>query len=159
MLLQLQRSQVACYASTTSTQCFILGEVSRSGPLTLAELGRRLALDKGWVSRAVDSLEREGLLTKLPSETDRRTIVISLSRDGEQRYTELNRVLSEQSDRVLGRIPRTDRPGVYQALRQLHEALQAESANVIAAKAGQASCEPEGGFSREPARPAKRRSR
>lgn len=129
ILLQLQRTEVACCGGTTSTQCFILGEVGRAGSLTLADLGRRLALDKGWISRAVDLLEQDGFLIKLSSETDRRTIVISLSRAGERRFAELDRVLNDQLDRVLGHISRAERIGVDRALVQLHEALQSEASN------------------------------
>src|SRR5438132_4007654 len=59
-----QREQVACCNGTTSTQCLILTEVGRNSPLTLADLGRRTSLDKGWLSRAVETLVQEGLLTK-----------------------------------------------------------------------------------------------
>src|SRR6185436_20853149 len=87
--LQMQRTSIACCGGTTSTQCFILTELGRSGTITLAELGRRLGLDKGWTSRAVDSMARAGLLVKTPSDTDRRTLNISLSPSGEARYAEL----------------------------------------------------------------------
>src|SRR5712691_1092906 len=40
-----QREQVACCHETTSTQCLILTEVGRNGPLTLADLGRRTSLE------------------------------------------------------------------------------------------------------------------
>ena len=36
--------------------------------MTLAELGRRLRLDKGWVSRTAEVLSQQGLLTKQPVE-------------------------------------------------------------------------------------------
>jgi DNA-binding MarR family transcriptional regulator len=138
-LLQLQRAQVACCARTTSTQCFILGEVGRNGELTPIELGRRLALDRGWISRAVDSLVDEGLLQKRPHESDGRSVVLSLTREGERRYAELNRILNQHADGVLRRIPRSDRPLIDRALRQLHGALQAEAAGEGAGRGG---CDP-----------------
>jgi DNA-binding MarR family transcriptional regulator len=137
-LLQLQRAQVACCARTTSTQCFILGEVGRNGELTPIELGRRLSLDRGWISRAVDSLVDEGLLHKQPHQSDGRSVVLSLTREGERRYAELNRILNQHAEGVLRRIPRADRPVVDHALRQLHGALQAEAA---ADGAGCGGCE------------------
>lgn len=140
LLLQLQRTQVASCSGTTSTQCFILGEIGRAGSLTLAELGRRLALDKGWLSRAVDSLEHEGLVNKLLGEADRRTIVISLSRDGKARYEELNRILNRQSAQVLSRVPSKNRPAIYDSLKHLYDALQAEAASVASPREKQSSC-------------------
>src|ERR671916_780585 len=78
--LQLQRLCVASCGDTSSTQCFILGEVYRSGPLTQADLGRRLALDKSWTSRAVEALVQDGLLVKESAPEDRRAVLISLSK-------------------------------------------------------------------------------
>src|SRR5918997_2606703 len=88
--LQLQRACVASCGDTSSTQCFILGEVHRSGPVTQADLGRKLALDKSWISRAVEALVQEGLLVKESAPDDRRTVVISLSRAGKKRAEELD---------------------------------------------------------------------
>src|SRR5262249_44565492 len=81
-----QREQVAYCTGTTSTQCLILTEVGRKGSLTLAELGRHTSLDKGWLSRAVEMLVQQGLLTKALGDHDRRTIRIALSKAGETRF-------------------------------------------------------------------------
>ena len=94
-----QREQVACCNGTTATQCQILTEVGRHGPLTLAALGRRLSLDKGWLSRAVETLVQEGLLTKQAGDNDRRTIRIALSPAGERRYQHLNETLNAHAER------------------------------------------------------------
>jgi DNA-binding MarR family transcriptional regulator len=123
-----QREQVACCNGTTSTQCLILTEVGRYGSLTLAELGRRLSLDKGWLSRAVEMLVQEGLLTKELGNTDRRTIQIALSPAGETRFQQLNETLDAHAERVMARIPMEEREQVTHALARLYQALQAEAA-------------------------------
>jgi DNA-binding MarR family transcriptional regulator len=140
LYLQLQRSCVAACGDTSSTQCFILGEVDRSGPVTQAELGRRLALDKSWTSRAVDALVQEGLLIKEPSPEDRRTVVISLSKAGKKRAAELDRALNDHAEQIIGRVPPRQRPGVYESLRLLRDALRAEADAGSAAKAPKAQC-------------------
>ena len=137
MHLQLQRVSVACCGGTTTTQCFILSELGRNGPMTLAELGRRLDLEKSWLSRAVKSLVQKKLLVKKPSETDRRAIMISLSAAGERRYRELNDTLNEQAGRVMGRISRAERPGVVKAMQLLREALETEAASESVKQAGE----------------------
>ena len=139
--LQMQRTSIACCGGTTSTQCFILTELGRSGTITLAELGRRLGLDKGWTSRAVDSMARAGLLLKTPSATDRRNVNISLSAAGEARYAELNQALNEHSGRVMRWIRDADQPMVHEALRLLSEALKAEAASVPATNKLEGSCD------------------
>jgi DNA-binding MarR family transcriptional regulator len=126
MYMQLQREDVSHCDSTTSTQCTILTELGRNGQMTLADLGRRVGLDKGWMSRTVEGLAEEGLVYKVPSETDRRTIHITLSPTGEARYHALNRTLNAQAERVISHIPATDRDCVFHALQLLREALQSE---------------------------------
>jgi DNA-binding MarR family transcriptional regulator len=121
-----QREQVAYCTRTTSTQCLILTEVGRFGPLTLADLGRRTSLDKGWLSRAVEMLVQQGLLTKALSDSDRRTIRIALSKAGETRFGQLNETLDAHAQRVMARIPPTEQEQVAHALELLYQSLQAE---------------------------------
>jgi DNA-binding MarR family transcriptional regulator len=138
--LQLQRACVASCGDTGSTQCFILGEIYRSGPITLADLGRRLALDKGWISRAVESLVQEGLLVKESHSGDRRAVVISLSKVGQKRYEELDESLNAQVEQVMSHIPAKQRPGIYEALRLLRDALRTQADNETSVKARKAKC-------------------
>src|SRR5215469_2959809 len=122
-----QREQVACCNGTTSTQCVILTEVGRNGPMTLADLGRRTGLDKGWLSRAVEMLVQQGLLTKALGDIDRRTIRIALSPGGETRFGQLNETLNAHAQRVMARIPPAEQEQVAYALALLYQSLQAEA--------------------------------
>jgi DNA-binding MarR family transcriptional regulator len=122
----LQRTNVACCAGTTVTQCTVLTELGRSGPVPLAELSRRIGFDKSWTSRAVEHLVQDGLIEKVPSETDHRMVRISLSAMGEQRMRDLNRTLNGLSERVMERIPVSEHEGVERSLTLLLAALQAE---------------------------------
>ncbi len=122
-----QREQVVCCHGTTSTQCLILTEVGRNGPMTLADLGRRTSLDKGWLSRAVEKLVQEDLLIKALGNDDRRTIRIALSPAGEMRLRQLNETLDAHAERVMARIPSAEREKVAQALALLYQSLQAEA--------------------------------
>src|SRR5438105_6524667 len=135
--VHVQREQVACCNGTTSTQCLILTEVGRNGPMTLADLGRRLSLDKGWLSRAVETLVQEGLLTKELGADDRRTIRIAFSPAGETRYQQLNETLNAQAERVMARIPPAEREQVAHTLAQLYQALQADAAETICISSGE----------------------
>ena len=122
-----QREQVACCNGTTSTQCLILTEVGRNSPLTLADLGRRTSLDKGWLSRAVETLVQEGLLTKALGDAGRRTIRIALSPAGQTRFQQLNETLNAHAEREQ----------VAHTLALLHQALQAEAAETAGIPSGE----------------------
>ena len=123
-----QRESLACDGART-TECTILTELGRAPSMTLAQLSRRLRIDKGWTSRAVDQLLEEGLVEKAPDASDRRTFTISLTRAGQERHRRLEATLNEQVSRVIGRVPRAERAGVRRALRALHEAYLAELAD------------------------------
>lgn len=124
--VQLQREDVSKCDNTTSAQCTILTELGRSGEITLAELGRRIGLDKAWVSRTVEGLTEEGLIHKAENEADKRTILLTLTAAGKARYQALNKTLNDQAERVINRIPEADRDCVFRALQALQTALQSE---------------------------------
>ena len=123
-----QRECLACDGART-TECTILTELGRAPAMTLAELSRRLRIDKGWTSRAVDQLLDEGLVGKAPDPSDRRTFTITLTAAGRERHRTLEATLNDQVARVIGRVPRAERAGVRRTLRALHEAYLAELEN------------------------------
>lgn len=122
----LQQEGASCCGIHSLTRCQILTTLDRNGSLTLADLSRTLALDKGWLSRTVDDLARSGHVHKQPGSTDKRTITLTLTPRGRTQVDVLNAELDAQSSRVLGRIPEGDRAGVLRALELLTRALEAE---------------------------------
>jgi DNA-binding MarR family transcriptional regulator len=126
--VRLQQETAECCGGITMTECTILTEIGRKGPGTLIDLSTRLGLDKGWVSRAVESLVQEGLLSKVVNDHDRRTVIISFSPAGEKRFEELNNTLNAQSERVMDRLPAAERENVQRALQLLLAALEDEYA-------------------------------
>jgi DNA-binding MarR family transcriptional regulator len=121
-----QRDEVACCAGTTAAQCHILTELGRSGPLSITALGRRVGVDKGWISRAVADLVDAGLLVRLSVADDRRNVLVRLSSTGRRRVAALNRVLDAHAGRVLSRIPPAERERVQGALELVLAALREE---------------------------------
>ena len=96
--------------------------------MTLAQLARRLRLDKSWTSRAVDQLVAQGLVEKASGDGDRRTIAISVTRAGRTEHRRLETVLNDQVTRVIGRVPSSERAAVARALALLHSAYVEELA-------------------------------
>jgi len=123
-----QRTTLACDGAST-TACTILTELGRAPSMTLAQLARRLRLDKGWTSRAVDQLVDEGLVDKASGDGDRRTIALSLTRAGRAEHRRVEGLLNDQVARVIERVPVGQRPAVARALALLHDAYVAELAD------------------------------
>ena len=131
-----QRATLACDGAS-GTACTILTELGRAPSLTLAQLARRLRLDKSWTSRAVDQLVDAGLVAKAAGDNDRRTIALSLTRAGRAEHRRIEGLLNDQVARVMGRVPITQRTTVVQALTALHSAYMAELA--VESPSGEAS--------------------
>ena len=132
-----QRSLLVC-SDASATQCTILTELGRAPSMTLAELSRRLRLDKGWTSRAIDQLVEEGYVRKVAGDGDRRTVALSLTRAGVAHHRRIDALLNEQVGRVIGRVPRGERRAVARALALLHRAYVEELAEGPSADEGAA---------------------
>jgi len=121
--VQLQRSCVTYCGGTTTTQCTMLTELGRSGPVTLADLSHRVGFDKSWTSRAVEHLIHDGLVEKVASTHDRRTVQLSLSPAGEKRLNDLNDTLNALAEQTCDHIPGAQHEMVRASLELLQQAL------------------------------------
>lgn len=115
---------VADCCRTSNTQCHLLVELGRSGPVPLTELGQRLSLEKSWVSRAVDGLAQRGWVTKEPNPRDARSWLVTLTAEGEDRVRELNATLDNHAARLLATLGERERAIVEQSLLLLLKALR-----------------------------------
>jgi len=132
----LQRLCVSSCEGTTVTQCTVLTELSRGGPMTLAQLSRRIGLDKSWTSRAAEQLTQEGLVEKVPGGKDRRTIRLSLSNSGIVRVQALDQTLNALADQVLERISAEHHTSIHRGLALLQQALSELNEEAAGKEAG-----------------------
>ena len=123
-----QRATLACEGAS-GTACTILTELGRAASMTLAQLARRLRLDKGWTSRAVDQLVDASLVAKAAGDGDRRTIALSLTSTGRAEHRRIEGLLNDQVARVVARVPAAQRATVMRVLAALHDAYLAELAD------------------------------
>ena len=138
--VQLQRQCVAYCGGTTTTQCTVLTELGRSGSVTLASLSRRIGFDKSWTSRAVENLAQEGLVEKVGSTEDRRTVRLSLSPAGEERLAVLNQTLNVLADQAFEYISAEQHATVRASLEQLQQALLTLTKEATASAGGGTTC-------------------
>jgi MarR family 2-MHQ and catechol resistance regulon transcriptional repressor len=66
----------------TATQLGVLEAVLHKGPMTQRELGRRVLTSAGNMTDVIDKLEGRGLLRRVRSAEDRRSVRIELTADG-----------------------------------------------------------------------------
>lgn len=83
------------------TEVRIIGEIGRNPSLTAKALAEYLSVDKGYMSRMMQNLEKKGLIERVKSEKDAREKVLRLTEEGK----ELNLLLEEKADqRILRQI-------------------------------------------------------
>jgi DNA-binding MarR family transcriptional regulator/N-acetylglutamate synthase-like GNAT family acetyltransferase len=88
-----------------------------------AEIAEELGLDRGYVSRILRSLERQGLVTKARSKHDRRRIHVSLSPTGRDTYERLNSGSREQIASLLGALDTATQDEIVTSMRTIERAL------------------------------------
>jgi DNA-binding MarR family transcriptional regulator len=109
----------------------ILSVVGARGSISLAELTRILAVDKGWVSRTVVALERRELVERLPDPRNERSFFLRLTKDGVAMHTAGSRVSLDRQRRLEAALGPEEAARFYAALEQLQrvaDAMEEESA-------------------------------
>jgi amino-acid N-acetyltransferase len=97
-----QRRSAGCGDGASTVECHILTELLRAESFTQQELADRLMLDKGWISRGVDRLVGEGLVTRTPDPADRRRVRLRLAPAGRARAEALDAGLDLHAHALLG---------------------------------------------------------
>jgi DNA-binding MarR family transcriptional regulator len=119
----LQRGEKRCFGVTMS-QCVALETLHREGRMPVRELSQRMGLDTSSVTRLVDVLVRDGLAQRARDEAgDRRRVFVSLSQNGCELASRLERCADDYCERILERIPAERHDDVLQALQLLVQAI------------------------------------
>lgn len=127
MYTRAQRVVADC-CRTTNTQCHLLTELGRTGPLAVSELATRVSLEKSWVSRAVEAMAVRGLVTKEPNPLDARSWLVTLTAEGVRTVDELNQTLDAHATQLLGSLNESERAAVEKSLLLLMQALREDTA-------------------------------
>ena len=67
-----------------TTQFSILAKLKRLGPLTINELARQMVMDRTTLGLNIKPLERDGLVSIEPAQSDRRAKELRLTKTGEK---------------------------------------------------------------------------
>ena len=86
---------------------------------TQTQLANILGLDKTTMMVTLDELEREGLAERRPLPSDRRARLVAVTAQGRKLLRRADRAFVEANERVLSRLPETERSIFLQALERL----------------------------------------
>jgi DNA-binding MarR family transcriptional regulator len=96
-----------------------LAATAEEGPLSQAELGRRLGIDPKDVVMALNALEREQLITRAPDPRDGRRNVVTITAAGRTRLRQLEGVLDAVHEELLEPLSPQERDQLNGLLRRL----------------------------------------
>jgi DNA-binding MarR family transcriptional regulator/GNAT superfamily N-acetyltransferase len=118
----LDRSYLASPYSLTEVR--VLFELA-AGRREVPDLRAALNLDAGYLSRILTRFDRDGLVTRTPSERDSRRHVVTLTPHGESVFAELNARSDAEIGALLDRVPPSDRAELVAAMRKIERLLTA----------------------------------
>ncbi len=93
-------NQGCCGLGITMPRCHALLALEEMGQCSLGDLSAFLGLDKSTLSRTVDALVREGMLSRNPASEDRRMVQLSLTAKGRRACLAIN----ERNDALFGAV-------------------------------------------------------
>jgi DNA-binding MarR family transcriptional regulator/GNAT superfamily N-acetyltransferase len=105
------------------TESRILYELAARPGLAAADLARDLALDPGYLSRILRGFEKAGLLERAAAAGDARRHALRLSPKGQQEFSRLDMLSTQQAARFLADLPDAAAREVVQAMRRIEQCL------------------------------------
>jgi len=102
------------------TEARILYELGQTPELSATEIGEKLNLDRGYLSRMLRAFQRKRLITRKTDTTDKRRSHLSLTEKGRKTFRQLDRRSSQAAKDMIADLP----PGAVNALLGAMETIQ-----------------------------------
>jgi len=106
----------------------VLYEIANSDPTTASEIGRKLDLDAGYLSRTLRNFEKRGLIVRKTSARDGRQSHLKLSLLGRKAFAPLEQRSQRDTGAMLAKLAPADRGRLIDAMRTIETLLAGENA-------------------------------
>ena len=116
------REQLEPYG-LTQPQFFLLIALYEEDEIPISRLGQKAALDRSSLTGILDRMERAGLVERVASPDDRRSVLVRLTPSARALERELRRIYEETNHRFLSRLTEEER----EVLRRVVTKLEGES--------------------------------
>ena len=100
----------------------VLTSLSEQGPMSQAELGRRLSIDRSDLHSLLAELEQDGSVARARDEHDRRRNVVRLTRAGARALTRLDKLIDAAQDTLLQPLSAAERRELNRLLQKVLDA-------------------------------------
>ncbi|MGW8303763.1 MAG: MarR family winged helix-turn-helix transcriptional regulator [Desulfobacterales bacterium] len=114
---QLMREQLFC-GPVTVQQCYTL-EALIDGPKSMSALAAEVALHQSTLTRIVEKLEKQNLLSRRRKEDNQRAVEVQITEAGKQVHALLETQSSQMISQLLDLIPQNRRVAVVDSIEEL----------------------------------------
>jgi DNA-binding MarR family transcriptional regulator len=111
----------ACGVSLTRTK--VLSQLQYGGPARPSVLAAEFGFAPRTITELVDTLERDGLVTRQPDPTDRRALLVALTSEGEAALAVARTARARLMKQVFGALKADDRATMARLLQTLDDAM------------------------------------
>ena len=118
----LEKSEASCCGVTLS-QCHAVVEIGRVGSISVNNLASVLGLDKSTMSRTINNLVEQGLVTREPDPGDRRYLSIGLTDQGRELFVNIEGNMDQYYQDAYKSIPIDKREQILESLEILVKSL------------------------------------
>lgn len=109
------------------TEVRVLYELAHRRNLTAGELGKDLGLDRGYLSRMLQSFEAKGWIATAASRDDRRRLFLSLTAKGRKVFAPLERQSSSEVSSMLAQLSSTQQKKLLAAITDIEGVLSSST--------------------------------
>ena len=119
----LNRDQKVCYGLTLP-QCGAVETLYRRGKLPMKDLSQEMGVTISTMTRVIDILVRDGIVTRKENPDDRRKVCIGLTGNGRMLALKLQKCSLDYSREILNLIPLGEQILVLNSLELLNRAIE-----------------------------------
>ena len=110
------------------TEARVLYELSARGQATASCLCDELGIDAGYLSRILRRFDEQGLVSRTPSDSDARQVILALTPRGEAEFARVEATTCNEIDAFLRDLPDADQARLTDAMRSIERILSGDPA-------------------------------
>lgn len=118
------RARIGGYEDGLTLSQYELIKPLTSGPVPVGRLAERVAVAPATATGVLDCLERDGLVQRTRTDSDRRTVNVALTEDGRRAFQRKRRALVNQRRRLFENLEPEERGQVQRVLIHLAEIIE-----------------------------------
>ena len=109
----------------------VMYEIDSKGRISSKDIIQNMGIDKGYLSRLLIKLQKQGIIQRTSLKEDGRVQLIQLTPKGVKAYSELNQAAQNQIAEILGSLPVSEQDKLVQHFEAIQKILKNIDTNEI----------------------------